>query len=65
MDTTASVEEIPMDTGGTNAATGGAAESGLTGVGGELSSSPDFPWPFSSGKSSTEGEEESSRSAVS
>ena len=68
MDTTASGDEnpgeIPMDIGG--------AEPGLTGEGGESSSSPDFPWPFGSGRDSgtrstgrDEPQEESTQHAVS
>ena len=49
MDTTANSGEIPMDIG---EASGGAAESGHAGGGGESSSSPDFPWPFGSGRDS-------------
>ena len=53
MDTTTAGDEnsgeIPMDIG---EASGGAAESGHAGRGGESSSSPDFPWPFGSGRDS-------------
>ena len=52
MDVSASGEEppteVPMDVSGADEASGGTEGSLEQGVGGDLSSTTDFPWPFSS-----------------
>lgn len=62
MDISASGEEVPMDTSGANEASGGT-ENPI--IGGESSSSPDFPWPFGFTKCGTGQLEESNQANVS